>query len=86
MPVIGRDVGRRGSPACPERTRSDTIVMKASVDQRRESVGGIRNAGAADGGEHVRAAVPRCCSKETLKAKLLVGMFSEERGGRMRQR
>lgn len=84
MRVVMRNVSRKRSAACSERTRSENVEIKAFGDRQRESSAGIANAGVAEDEEGVGTAGAWRSAKKAPEGKRVAtrnnGKMKERRG------
>lgn len=81
MRVVEKDVWRKGSTACLERTRSDSTRMRPVVDRKRDSSGRVGSGGVAGGEESVEIARPWRGSKRKPEGiRCSVAASAQKRG------
>lgn len=79
MRAVERDMYRRGSVACLERMRSNSVRIEAFADWQRETSEGVGCRGVVDGNEDERTAAPRQASKRTTEGVRAVNRISVKR-------
>lgn len=74
--VVGRDAWRRGSAACSEWTRCDSIAIETIVDRQLKTSGKLQNGGVVKGEKAVENEGQSSGSKGAPKGMRVVRRFN----------